>query len=320
MDLSAIDTTDDLLPYLKERETNKYEFKTLADISDNTKLNGILGKQISAFANSGGGYLILGIVDEKRSSDGTIQFQACPKLEGTTSYKDYLSLKINSCVEYPLSDYQIRAIRISHSDDVIYVVKIGDSLSAPHQSKNDRKYYQRLDGQSKDAPHFYLELLRNRFTKAVLEIDDVNYGVTFTDHPTKGGSRAWYLHVSIRVTVKNVSMASAESWGVLFTVERDSHIWSSTQGETSRPICVRHEESQLLPFEHQSITLTLSYFYQGQNAEYQYFQLFQRLKVGIRPASHNFVGETQLFECPTEPEAKEAHLKHFMARINALNL
>ncbi|MGH8509226.1 MAG: AlbA family DNA-binding domain-containing protein [Gammaproteobacteria bacterium] len=136
-------------------------------------LLGKLAKTISAMANSGGGYIILG-VDNCGTPDGV------PPLQGNTPVRDWLEQKIPRLVEYPLADFRVHIVepsalsRIPPAKPVI-VIDIGDSALAPHQCAHGggdaRKYtyYYRQAGRSEPAPHFYLELLRQRLVSPVLE-------------------------------------------------------------------------------------------------------------------------------------------------------
>jgi hypothetical protein len=84
------------------------------------------------------------------------------------SSKKYLLL------DYPISDFRVHTViksgpsRIPADKEVI-VIDVGDSAAAPHQNKRDRIYYRREGGRSARAPHFYLEILRQRLTNPVLE-------------------------------------------------------------------------------------------------------------------------------------------------------
>jgi hypothetical protein len=52
---------------------------------------------------------------------------------------------------------------------IVIVIDVGDSALAPHQSQRDKFYYHRVAGTSAPAPHFYLDLLRQRLASPALE-------------------------------------------------------------------------------------------------------------------------------------------------------
>src|SRR5207245_3575163 len=84
-------------------EHNYFERKSgrLFDSTDN--LLGALAKALSAFANSGGGHLLLG-VDDAGIPDGV------PLTVGRTSTRDWLEQKIPHLVEYALADFRVHMV------------------------------------------------------------------------------------------------------------------------------------------------------------------------------------------------------------------
>ena len=88
--------------------------------------------------------------------------------------RDWIEQKIPNLLEYPASDFRVRRVeptltsRIPNGTDVV-VIDFGDSALAPHQRKNDKVYFYRAAGRSERAPHFYLELLRQRYTEVKLD-------------------------------------------------------------------------------------------------------------------------------------------------------
>jgi hypothetical protein len=85
----------------------------------------------------------------------------------------------------------------------VIVIDVGDSAAAPHQSKRDKIYYRREGGRSERAPHFYLELLRQRLTNPTLEfkfkrIDPADDGL--------------FLRVELKFEIENVGRVAAYEW------------------------------------------------------------------------------------------------------------
>src|SRR3712207_1043299 len=69
-------------------------------------LLGTLAKAISAFANSGGGHIVLG-VDDVGNPDGV------PPAQGQTPVREWLEQKIPSLVAYPLADFRVHIVERS---------------------------------------------------------------------------------------------------------------------------------------------------------------------------------------------------------------
>lgn len=120
-----------------------------------------LAKAISAFANSGGGHLIIGVQDNG-SIDGVAKIH-----KGRITTRDWLEQTIPHLVNYPLQDFRVHEVEPDTvstipTDQVLIVIDIGDSLQAPHQSAVTKIYHYRAGGRSERAPHHFLEILRGR--------------------------------------------------------------------------------------------------------------------------------------------------------------
>lgn len=125
-----------------------------------------LGKALSAFANSGGGQILLGV-----RNDGT--FDGIDPLKGRTPTREWLEQVIPQLTNYPLSRFRVHEVESAMPSDiplgkVAIVIDIVDSPNAPHQASDTKIYYYRAGGHSVPAPHFYLEALRNRLVKPIL--------------------------------------------------------------------------------------------------------------------------------------------------------
>ena len=174
-----------------------------------------LAKAVSAFANSGGGYILIGVAD-----DGTLD-GIFPK-EGRATIKDWLEQKIPHLVDYSLSDFRVHTVLPATqssipTERVVIVVDVGDSSLAPHQSSRDRRYYYRCAGRSELAPHFYLELLRQRLIHPALKLE--LQGLELEDsYPIEDGV---FLETRLRFRVENVGRVAAYKWAVIPMVLHD---------------------------------------------------------------------------------------------------
>jgi hypothetical protein len=159
--------TESDIDNLPSEEPDVFERKSGRLLSDPGNFYRALAKALSAFANSGGGSLIIG-VDDNGIPDGVERFK------GDTPIRDWIEQKIPHLLEYPLSDFRVHTVEKSAKsrippDREVVVIDVGDSAAAPHQSSQDKIYYRRQGGRSEPARHFDLELLRQRLTNPILE-------------------------------------------------------------------------------------------------------------------------------------------------------
>jgi hypothetical protein len=117
----------------KESESLHLEFKASAALANNHKDE--ISKDISAFANSDGGLIIYGIVENDHCADRID--------EGVSgSKKEWIENKIQSNTAPRLQDVRITEILVSE-DRFIYAVSVPASDRGPHQDRHTHKYYKR---------------------------------------------------------------------------------------------------------------------------------------------------------------------------------
>jgi hypothetical protein len=130
-------------------------------ILDDSDFREKLGKALSAFANSGGGHIVLGVED-----DGCVHGVSAVR-KGRARTREWLEQIVPELVEYPLRDFRVHEVEpaegsVIPSGTVLIVIDVGDSALAPHQEASRKIYYHRAGGTSVPARHFYLERLRER--------------------------------------------------------------------------------------------------------------------------------------------------------------
>lgn len=202
---------------LPDGEHDYFERKSGRLFSNPGDLLGALAKALSAMANSGGGHIILG-VDDSGIPDGI------PPMQGASPTRDWLEQKTPHLVEYPLSDFRVHVVEPALSSRFpsgrqVIVIDVGDSPLAPHQCAHGGSgaskymYYHRRAGRSEPAPHFYVELLRQRLVGPVLE------AALSELVPVKAVrvGEAVFLAMRLRFTVKNVGRVAAYKWQLALT-------------------------------------------------------------------------------------------------------
>lgn len=137
-------------------ETDNLEFKSI-NLAGNfdDKISG-LTKSICGFLNSNGGLLIWGAPAGVRPvGGGAKRFQGVLTPYNAQIEKDSLINKITDKIT-PIPN-RIRLNICEHAGNFVFVFEIESSEYSPHQTEN--YYYMRIDGQTRVAPHHYIEAL-----------------------------------------------------------------------------------------------------------------------------------------------------------------
>lgn len=161
--MSVFDFTDldhwdlDELTELPQVENEGLEYK-----SSRASFNDLCSKisvAASAFWNTGGGVLVVG-VDDNGKVDGGI-----PILVGKTKLEDWVD-KVVGATE-PAGPYKTKLLQSSDSSfgieegKAVLIVGFGESAYTPHMAK-DNKYYIRAGAHSVPVGHYLVEALRAR--------------------------------------------------------------------------------------------------------------------------------------------------------------
>lgn len=106
--------------------------------------------------NSSGGLLIWGAPEGVRPADGgSKRFQGALTPYNVRIEKDSLINRITDRIT-PIPN-RIRVKVCEHNGNYVFVFEIDTSEYSPHQTENT--YYMRIDGQTRVAPHHYIEAL-----------------------------------------------------------------------------------------------------------------------------------------------------------------
>lgn len=279
-------TAEDVLAEFTREENKKWEAKSAKLLENKEKLKLELAVQLSAFANSNGGFVAFGI----DQTTGTFTLEACPQTKGGQSMKDYLGNIIDRCTEPPISNYHVHPIPSADGSFRIYVVEIEDSPSAPHQNVYDKVYYKRLDTKSVGAEDFYVKLLRDRFTKAILKPTFLQWGIQSVRQDPN------IIQLTFDFELENISHALAERWSLYMKDLRPKIEWrvdgsahTLRQGATTLPP-VRPE---ILPFEKRNHSVILI----ARPETWTFLiEAFEEIRFQVRAVSHNHAGEPLILD------------------------
>lgn len=188
----------------------------LYDANDLSGIRGALAKASSAFANTGGGSLVLGIEDDGATFDGL------PPARGSTPMREWIEQLVPNLVSYPLVEFRVHEVQPDPaastlpSGTVVIVIDFGDSPTAPHQcdygggGAQKYVYYMRQGGHSVLAPHHVVELIRQRLTAPVLTAELL--GIRMRKAAVIEGAGAAFAHLEIVMQLANEGRVAAYKW------------------------------------------------------------------------------------------------------------
>ncbi len=167
----ATDITEaDLINYFLEKrvENDSIEYKSWTDRSGNDpklKEDAIL-KTICGMLNSGGGLIMWG--SPKKIKDGEEEYIQGPLVPIEKNYeKDSFIAKIVERIIPAPQNVRFHKVELDEKGKNVILFRVKESKYKPHQF--DGIYYMRLDGQTRKAPHHYIEALMKQIKFPNLE-------------------------------------------------------------------------------------------------------------------------------------------------------
>lgn len=174
-DLTYQDVTDFFA--IEREESDKIEFKSFhSNIeNDKEKENGII-RTVCAFLNSSGGLLIWGApVGETVSGKTEKVFVGALSPVNRLVEKDYFINRLTDSITPAPNN--INFYTFIDNGNYIYLIEVLQSEYSPHQFRNT--YFMRIDGQTKPAPHHYIEALFKKISfpklKGYINLDNFRH-------------------------------------------------------------------------------------------------------------------------------------------------
>lgn len=166
------DTVDEIAALFgEEAESHTLEFKSGRNFDNlSSQVRSEFVKDVSAFANGGGGTLIIGVA-EKRDGQRSVAATFDPITNDRLTLEQLTSI-IKSNTDPVFSDFAIKSIDLPTGGRV-FVISI-EKAGTAHQNKLDQRYYQRTGPISESMFDFAIRDVMNRRTrphvKATFEI------------------------------------------------------------------------------------------------------------------------------------------------------
>lgn len=207
-------------------ENDKFERKgtrsldlTVAGVKDG-EVRAELAKQLSAFANTGGGRIIYGL-----ANDGSVEMGGVSQsIRGRQSTKDWLENVIAQLTDPEIIGVRVIPVLPKNSErskiepgKALYVIEVPDSDRAPHQSVSDRRYYVRIGSKSEPTPHRLIEDIRNRAKHPNVEVivDTGDFEVFGREVPPSDSK----IRIPFQISIRNVGVLKSQNTCLHFQLD-----------------------------------------------------------------------------------------------------
>lgn len=191
---------------LGTEESINLDFKSGESLDQSDKKKSEIAKDVSAFANSAGGFIIYGIREENHKAS------SLSPVDGTIFTKEWLEQVIQTRIQRKIDGLSIKPIRISSDiKQSIYVIQIPESALAPHMT-SDKKFYKRYNFESVQMEEYEIRNLYNRKDKIKLVIDNVITSKEIEYEKSADGQIA-FLNLSFQI--ENIGKAVERDYKLL---------------------------------------------------------------------------------------------------------
>jgi predicted HTH transcriptional regulator len=191
---------------LGTEESINLDFKSADSLSLNDKKKAEIAKDVSAFANSAGGYIVYGISEEGHKAS------SISPIDGTIFTKEWIEQVIQSRIQRKIDGLSIKPIRINQDlKQSVYIVGIPESPSAPHMT-SDKKFYKRFNFESVQMEEYEIRNLYNRKEKTKLIIDNI-ITTREIEYEDEGYGKIAYVNLSFQI--ENIGRAVEKDYKLL---------------------------------------------------------------------------------------------------------
>lgn len=209
-----------------------------------------LAKDVSAFSNSDGGIIVYGI-EEENHKPTKLSF-----IDGSILTKEWLEDIIDGNIQPRIQGIKIIPVRIENNlNKTIYIVKIPESLNAPHMSA-DKKYYRRYNFKSVPMEEYEVRNLYNRSSYAEIDFESV-ISIQKEDEIDENGNQKFCKEIYVHV--KNISKSlekhckieasfnNLSDFGVGFSWHQNSNVSQLFKNENI--VITAYNETPIFPDE-----------------------------------------------------------------------
>lgn len=135
---------ESLVKHQKKAEGINLDYKK--DIGKPDKAKNDLAKDVSAFANTEGGYLIFGVSDSLEIVGIDTEIIGKPVVE-------WINQVLDSNITLKVKYHDPKVIQIPNSEKILVVIHVPESGRKPHMVNEEHRYYVRINDAAKPANH-----------------------------------------------------------------------------------------------------------------------------------------------------------------------
>lgn len=172
--------------FLTEKEENlNLEFKSYPPQGDHKSKESAVIKAVCGLLNSEGGIVIWGAPVETRDANGNTSAIGDLTSFSSNLDRDRLINILSSSITPLPTGIKVQKIT-NQADEAVFIIEVQKSVGRPHQY--DNRYYIRLDGQTRIAPHYLISalmksvdfpVLRGHIRLKRIDITGNNFVLTF---------------------------------------------------------------------------------------------------------------------------------------------
>ena len=199
----------------KVEESIHLDFKEAESLDMKDKKKAEIAKDVSAFANSAGGYIVYGIKEENHVAS-SYSF-----INGSVYTKEWLEQIVQSRIQRKIEGLKVIPVRID--DEIkksIYVVKIPESSAAPHMT-SDKRFYKRYNFESVQMEEYEIRACYNRKEKTDLVINNV---VQSKDPEFEYENEEKYVFIDLGFQVENIGKVIERDYKVRVSLNFNDYI------------------------------------------------------------------------------------------------
>ncbi len=147
-------------------------------------------KELVAFANAGGGYLVLGVAE---SQDKPARAAAIAPVRAADELAERLKRICRDNIEPPIFGLDVRALADQESEAGVVILKIAESPYGPHRSRCDKECYVR---KNEDSVPMTMDEIHRRVIEMGRRLDRID--AWFTQQRLQGVDAGWAIRAVAR--------------------------------------------------------------------------------------------------------------------------